>query len=683
MELLYLWVEDYKNIKKQEFHFNNRYIFKFEEKNEHELFEFKIKENDTFFSIFDEKNINFTGIIGRNGAGKSTILEFIGNVFNNAMIKTGYILCFRINNKIYIKINNTFSQKNISESMKRINVEDEIIVGEYNQVENKEINFNTLKTFNNLKEINEIIKNIKVIFYSNIFDYRQERKSNENYYNISTNNLLNEYIKNYSYIKSTRNESLKRLEILINDSISNNLNNIKENFDNLKKGLEFVDGDAKLVQMYKLTEFKEQINFLGTINDKKTFNEYLKKEINFPTGIIINISNPFFYLRSFETENIESNRALMRSVQTAENDTQEIILEKFKKKLFLSIYQCCQTHLNNTFFSKIKSKEINIETLEFKELIDVYIKNDVREKFELNTLLIDDLIKNVLELFEKMEINNELQTEIGLSDERKIESFFKIIKNQDKLLESTKNEQEIINYEWNRHMSTGEKELLSLFSRFNKIKEDILQDEALILLDEPDIHMHPEWQRKFLQHFIEYISDNFQGKYHCIITSHSPFLLSNLPKENCIFLDKGEGDEKDICKVVNSDNMQQTFAANIHTLFSDSFFMMSTIGGFAKKEISKIIKELWEEKSILPERQKTIKGIIEIIGESIVKNKLLKKYDERFSKKEFEKNNYIKELEKKVNENEIKNIDDLIEIMQKNLDEVKEKRKLEHLKGAE
>ena len=69
MELVYLWVEDYKNIQKQGFNFSPRFRCEYdEEKNE-----LTINENKDYVNIFPE-NINVTAIVGENGSGKSNLL---------------------------------------------------------------------------------------------------------------------------------------------------------------------------------------------------------------------------------------------------------------------------------------------------------------------------------------------------------------------------------------------------------------------------------------------------------------------------------------------------------------------------------------------------------------------------------------------------------------------------------
>ena len=78
MELVYLWVEDYKNIKKQGFNFSPRFRCEFnEEKNE-----LTINENKDYISIFPD-NINITAIVGENGSGKSSILDLLLNRYLN------------------------------------------------------------------------------------------------------------------------------------------------------------------------------------------------------------------------------------------------------------------------------------------------------------------------------------------------------------------------------------------------------------------------------------------------------------------------------------------------------------------------------------------------------------------------------------------------------------------------
>ncbi len=81
MELLYVWVEEYGNIRKQGFNFSPNYWFEVDENNnlldktEERRREGKLREQPKNF--FGDKISNITAIVGKNGSGKSTLLDFI------------------------------------------------------------------------------------------------------------------------------------------------------------------------------------------------------------------------------------------------------------------------------------------------------------------------------------------------------------------------------------------------------------------------------------------------------------------------------------------------------------------------------------------------------------------------------------------------------------------------------
>jgi len=112
----------------------------------------------------------------------------------------------------------------------------------------------------------------------------------------------------------------------------------------------------------------------------------------------------------------------------------------------------------------------------------------------------------------------------------------------------------------------------------------------IFLFDEPEVALHPDWQKKYMSEILNLLRKSDKESYF-IFTSHSPFLLSDIPKQNIIFLDKEENGN---CKVLNHDEVlekKETFGANIHTLLSDGFFMEDGLmGEFAKSKINKIKK---------------------------------------------------------------------------------------------
>ena len=89
MDLQYIWVERYLNIYKQGFCFSGTHSISFnEEKNEVsiEQYEHPIPRN------FWGKNItSITAIIGKNGAGKTNLLELILEIFSLKKSKSYYL----------------------------------------------------------------------------------------------------------------------------------------------------------------------------------------------------------------------------------------------------------------------------------------------------------------------------------------------------------------------------------------------------------------------------------------------------------------------------------------------------------------------------------------------------------------------------------------------------------------
>jgi len=212
----------------------------------------------------------------------------------------------------------------------------------------------------------------------------------------------------------------------------------------------------------------------------------------------------------------------------------------------------------------------------------------------------------------------------------------------------------------NRHfnlLSHGEKILFGQLLNIYYISTKKEENNFIFLLDEPEISLHPNWQKSYISEVNTLLSKQNKN-YALLIGTHSPLLLSDFPKNNVIFLKKDE--ENGNC-LNDTDNIDiNPFGANIHTLLSHGFFMKDGLmGEFAKNKISKILKFLSGENKfidlevkILPPLkiqnnffEKNLKPIIEFIGEDFLKEKLLKMYEIKFPKSNKAK---IKELENEI-----------------------------------
>ncbi|MES9799434.1 hypothetical protein ABWK47_28625 [Bacillus toyonensis] len=135
-----------------------------------------------------------------------------------------------------------------------------------------------------------------------------------------------------------------------------------------------------------------------------------------------------------------------------------------------------------------------------------------------------------------------------------------------------------------------------------------------------------------------------------ILTTHSPFILSDLPSGNVILLKKD--DNKKIRTVKNLEGNQLTFAANIHDLLTNSYFMHDgLVGKFAQNKINTLVDEILDSS---PEKVKSnssrIRKQIDIIGEPIVKRKLIEIFEDKIKLDVLSINEKIERLQQQIDE---------------------------------
>ena len=190
-------------------------------------------------------------------------------------------------------------------------------------------------------------------------------------------------------------------------------------------------------------------------------------------------------------------------------------------------------------------------------------------------------------------------------------------------------------------LASGERALLNFFSwiyfvpKFTQImreekKESVLNKNILLLIDEIDLYCHPLWQQKMLAFLIDELKNQYSDKkVQIIFTTHSPIILSDIPRSNVIFLKR----ENDRCKIDDNRLHSETFGANIYKLFNNAFFLgqKGQIGEFSRNKIQVIINKISpkldpEEGAVYHEISKKEAAELEkeivLIGEPIIRNKL-------------------------------------------------------------
>jgi len=169
----------------------------------------------------------------------------------------------------------------------------------------------------------------------------------------------------------------------------------------------------------------------------------------------------------------------------------------------------------------------------------------------------------------------------------------------------------------------------------NSGRPRVTYDSINIILDEIELYYHPEFQQEYISNLLFALNqikfdptNNSRIKnLNFLFSTHSPFILSDLPSQNVLRLrrnDDGKSEPK------TSDI--QTFGANIYDLFRDSFFMENGfIGKFAKEKIEELLKELYDLKSFYSESNEEFlshekfleyRNRINLIGERIIRIRL-------------------------------------------------------------
>ncbi|MDT0124900.1 hypothetical protein Q9R46_19705 [Paenibacillus sp. RRE4] len=148
-------------------------------------------------------------------------------------------------------------------------------------------------------------------------------------------------------------------------------------------------------------------------------------------------------------------------------------------------------------------------------------------------------------------------------------------------------------------------------------------ENLMILLDEGDMYFHPEWQKSFISNVKSLMNYAFAGHeivktIQLLITSNSPFIMSDIPIEHTIVLG-------------NEYRIEQTYAQNIHDILKSSFFMHNgTLGEIAQNHIKELIVRLQKEDASEEERH-YIRKSINMIGEPMIRFKLESMYKKKFS----------------------------------------------------
>lgn len=125
-----------------------------------------------------------------------------------------------------------------------------------------------------------------------------------------------------------------------------------------------------------------------------------------------------------------------------------------------------------------------------------------------------------------------------------------------------------------KELSDGEHQLLHSLGLCLLFRET----NSLFLLDEPETHFNPDWRANFISRLRQCLSDQGEFAQEMLITTHTPFLISDSkPDKVLVFAkDKASG------KVSISHPPYNTLGASINKITMNTFGKRETVGGHAK-----------------------------------------------------------------------------------------------------
>jgi len=385
-----------------------------------------------------------------------------------------------------------------------------------------------LKPFNVVK-YNDGLKEVEQIQQSYIF--QEINKDLEKYFNNPEDSLL-------------------EFEFILKQEDIDNIKNIQNNYDNIKKGLEYFKDSSDFDYVFETiknewdwTVLKPEKKIIYSISNNKIQNE----EQTDSHKIFLQYLNYFelflIALKDSDNKDIKTNYLFFSPFRgVSSSNLQANISEQ-------SFFQVLSSVTDST--SKSVSSLINLATIYFAEKMRGFEVNAQKEGYE-SLWEADNEVMLVKKYLKKLGYDWHL-----------------------KLIDKNKNIYEIVLLKGNTEFqinqaSSGEKEIINfLFGIFAfNIKNGI------IVIDEPELHLHPRWQLVLLDLFEELSKET---KNQFIISTHSPTFINEQSYKHLIRIYKDENNYsksivlkdtdslrlKDIFHIINSTNNEKIFFADV------------------------------------------------------------------------------------------------------------------------
>lgn len=538
MKIIFIYISRFRGVSDLSIPISKDYEIIYDES----LLELNIKKNDSYHSSNYYNGFNCSAIIGKNGVGKSTILDFIDNLIVKGDV-SGFIV-FQDNDE-YILLDPMKICRLINGDKIKIYYNIRSFLNNFNP---KILKVNNLSDIDSLLTIKRKIKSKHLIDLS-ASKYKNNKKSKEEKFNVITNYLI------------ANNNTNDIVGYAITIKYSSLFDILKRPTDKVSLFSYEIKNDVKVHKNFPQSSVDMDFICEWKLETERFF---LKDNINPYTHFFFRLA-PSIILYLFDKGRISDSEY-------------EYVYSKIVKKymeLSLKLYSYNTVDMEDILYL-YESSFVNIDVD-----IDI-INNHMNKIIDVMTSKVNKLINNIVNICNIID-NSKLKIDkkgVMISHDFSTSNILsKMLNNLPK--EINKN----ITFGW-LGVSSGEFAKLSMFSEiFNYIKNNSLNKSSLnlIVIDEADLYLHPEWQRKFLYELLDMLNSYVSSDgIQIIITSHSPIIISDFLPKDIITLDKD-----DLGVPYTKESLG--FGTNISNLFLDGMHISSTFGEHSRLIIEGVL----------------------------------------------------------------------------------------------
>lgn len=609
---------------------------------------YEFLDNGSIDNFYGE-GIEVSAVVGKNGCGKSSLLEIIFRMINNLSVFIAYkvdvmhrvnsVFVAGLNSDLYYTINDVECQLICrNHSLAFIYGENRWAFGNHND------EFNGFKDGNTMSKTKKIAM-CKNVFFTLISNYSVQAYVDEDYQDDITCTIDEDghvlevpseeawihyvFHKNDGYMAAI-NINPFRDKGKLDMQREERLERQRMQFLLLhyhKKNREFIQG-------YKLSSIKYKFNW------KKLYYKFTHSKVETLTEEVQ--EGEWEEIKAKFRDALEMDRSIAKSIlhEVVGTDVRlndDMLFYAYMYIVYKILSIACTypsysqyepiANIDNAFESGTHEQRVYALNLTKDVLADhSHITNKVYQASNFIKMVIAGFRSNVNDGFtwndyDHHKINDELNSSSAIENEIRClpPSFFdfKIYLSQNGQVGELPIE----------HMSAGERQLYYILStliyHILNIKSvdarRIHYRDLAIVLDEVELGFHPDFQRKFINFLIETFTRlrlNTYLRFHFIITTHSPFMLSDVRKNNILYLE--EGHKKDKVELMDP------FGANINEILAQSFFLDDGfVGDFARHKILDLLNWLDVKKSnnSVWDIDKA-QAVVDSLGEPIIRDHL-------------------------------------------------------------